>query len=141
MGIHDCSPQAIRFGPFEADLLTRELRKNGVKIKLQEQPFAVLAALLGQPGGVLSRDDLQARIWPGGVVVDFERGINKAINRLREALGDSAEQPRFIETLPKRGYRFIGTVQQRVQSIAVLPLDSLSPRTAGTTGQTALRTA
>jgi TolB-like protein/tetratricopeptide (TPR) repeat protein len=127
MGIHDASVQVIRFGPFEADLLTRELRKNGVNIKLQEQPFAVLAALLRQPGRVFSRADLQAKVWPPGVVVDFERGINKAMNRLREALGDSAEQPRFIETLPKRGYRFIGTVQQRVQSIAVLPFDSLSP--------------
>jgi TolB-like protein len=87
----------------------------------------VLAALLGQPGRVFSRDDLQAKVWPRGVVVDFERGINKAINRLREALGDSAQHPRFIETLPKRGYRFIAAVQQRVQSIAVLPLDSLSP--------------
>jgi DNA-binding winged helix-turn-helix (wHTH) protein len=141
MGIHDCSSQAIRFGPFEADLLTRELRKNGVKIKLQEQPFAVLAALLGQPGRVFSRDDLQARIWPRGVVVDFERGINKAINRLREALGDSAEQPRFIETLPKRGYRFTEQCSSASSRLRCSRSTASRPRTARTTGQTALWTA
>jgi DNA-binding winged helix-turn-helix (wHTH) protein len=97
----------IRFGLFEVDLKARELRKRGIKVKLQDQPFEVLAALLERPGQLVTREQLQARIWAGNTFVDFDRGLNKAINRIREALGDFAATPRFIETQSKRGYRFI----------------------------------
>jgi DNA-binding winged helix-turn-helix (wHTH) protein len=102
---------AIRFGVFEVDLDTGELRKQGVRIKLRDQPFQILRLLLAHPGEVLSRDELQKQLWAGDTFVDFDRGLNKAVNHLREALGDSAENPRFIETLPKRGYRFIAPVE------------------------------
>jgi len=106
----------IRFGAFEADLDSGELRKYGVRIKLQDQPFQILALLLEHPGQVVTREELQRRLWPADTFVDFDRGLNKAMNRLRDALGDSADQPRFIETLPKRGYRFVGSIEsaQRV---------------------------
>jgi len=90
----------IRFGIFEVDLASGELRKQGVKIKLQEQPFKALVALAESPHEVLTREELQKRLWPPNTVVDFDRGLNKAINRLREALGDDADNPRFIETVP-----------------------------------------
>jgi eukaryotic-like serine/threonine-protein kinase len=99
----------IRFDTFEVDVRTGELRKEGIKIKLAEQPFSVLTLLLARPGEVVTRDELQQKLWPRDTFVDFDRGLNKAINRLRDALGDSADAPRFIETLPKRGYRFIGS--------------------------------
>src|SRR5271169_3075347 len=97
----------IRFGVFEVDLHTGELRKQGVRIKLRDQPFQILLLLLAHPGEVVSREELQKQLWPADTFVDFDRGLNKAVNHLRDALGDSAESPRFIETLPKRGYRFI----------------------------------
>jgi eukaryotic-like serine/threonine-protein kinase len=100
----------VRFDTFEVDVRTGELRKAGVKVRLAEQPFSVLALLLTQPGEVVTRDQLQQRLWPTDTFVDFDRGLNKAINRLRDALGDSADTPLYIETLPKRGYRFIGKV-------------------------------
>ncbi len=100
----------MRFGVFEVDLHTGELRKQGLKIKLRDQPFQILLLLLAHPGEVVSRDDLQKQLWPADTFVDFDRGLNKAVNHLRDALGDSAESPRFIETLPKRGYRFIAPV-------------------------------
>src|SRR5712691_10246568 len=99
--------QPVRFGSFELDLRAGELRKQGVKIKLQEQPFQILALLLEQPGQVVTREELRSRLWPSDTFVDFDHSLNKAINKLREALGDSAENPRFVETLPRRGYRFI----------------------------------
>jgi DNA-binding winged helix-turn-helix (wHTH) protein len=100
----------IRFGVFEANLETGELRKRGVRIKIQEQPLQILAMLLERRGQVVTRDELHKTLWGAHTFVDFERGLNKAINRLREALEDSAENPRFIETFPKRGYRFIAPV-------------------------------
>ncbi len=100
----------IRFGVFEVDLHSGELRKQGLRIKLRDQPFQILLLLLEHPGEVVSRDDLQKQLWPGDTFVGFDRGLNKAVNHLRDALGDSAESPRFIETLPKRGYRFIAPV-------------------------------
>lgn len=100
----------FRFGPFEADLTTGELRKSGQKIRIQEQPFQVLAALLDQPGEVVTRDDLQKKLWPADTFVNFDTGLNRCIKKIREALDDSAETPRFVETLPKRGYRFIAPV-------------------------------
>jgi DNA-binding winged helix-turn-helix (wHTH) protein/Tol biopolymer transport system component len=101
------SRHVIRFGAFEVDLRAGELRKNGLKIKLQEQPLQVLAMLLRHPGEVVTREELQKTVWPADTFVDFDRGLNKAINKIREALEDSADHPRFVETLPRRGYRFI----------------------------------
>ena len=101
------SPRLVRFAVFDVDLSSRELRKNGLRIRLQEQPFRVLELLLDRPGELITREELQRRIWPGETFVDFELGLNTAVKRLRHALGDSADTPRFIETLPRRGYRFI----------------------------------
>jgi DNA-binding winged helix-turn-helix (wHTH) protein/tetratricopeptide (TPR) repeat protein len=101
----------IRFGPFELDVQTAELWKHGVKLRLHEQPFRILVMLLNQPGEVVSREDLRKALWPNDTVVEFEHSINSAIQRLREALGDSAENARYVETLPRRGYRFIGTLE------------------------------
>src|SRR6516225_11072865 len=103
--------QAIRFGDFEADLQAGQLRKQGFRIKLQEQPFQILAMMLERPGGVVTREELRQRLWPADTFVDFDHGLNNAINRLREALNDAADGPRFIETLPRRGYRFIAEVR------------------------------
>ncbi len=100
----------IRFGVFEADLRAAELRKNGHKIKLQDQPFQLLAMLLERPGEVTTREELRARLWPVDTFVDFDHGLNAAVKRLRDALGDSADNPRFVETLARRGYRFIAPV-------------------------------
>src|SRR5438309_5579685 len=97
----------VRFGPFEADLRSGELRKEGVRIKLHQQPFQVLALLLEHPGEVVTREELQRRLWPSDTFVDFDVGLNSAVKKLREALHDSAEKPRYIETLPRRGYRFV----------------------------------
>jgi predicted ATPase/DNA-binding winged helix-turn-helix (wHTH) protein len=105
-------PRIVRFGMFEADLNTRELRKGGIRIKLQGQPFEVLAMLLERPGQAVQREKLRQKLWTTDTFVDFDAGVNTAINRLREALGDSAENPRFIETLPRRGYRFIAPVEE-----------------------------
>lgn len=104
------SQAIIRFGVFELDSARRELHKQGLKVRLQEQPFQVLQILLEHPGEVVTRQELQRRIWPSDTFVDFDRGLYNAIKKLREALGDSAESPRFIETLSRRGYRFIGSV-------------------------------
>jgi Tol biopolymer transport system component/DNA-binding winged helix-turn-helix (wHTH) protein len=101
----------IRFGLFEADLQSGELRRNGYKVRLQEQPFQILTLLLQKPGEVVSREELRALLWPADTFVDFDHGLNAAIKRLRDALGDSAENPRFIETLARRGYRFIAPAE------------------------------
>src|SRR5262245_44419146 len=99
-----------RFGPFEVDLRTGELRKNGVRISLPDQPFQLLKTLLDRPGELVTRDELRQRLWSAETFVDFEHGLNAAVRRLRDALGDSADVPRFVETLPRRGYRFIAPV-------------------------------
>ena len=100
----------LRFGAFEIDLRTGELRKQGARIKLQEQPFRVLTVLLQQPGKLVTREELRSQIWPSDTFVDFDNSLNTAITKLRDALGDSADNPRFIETLPRRGYRFLAPV-------------------------------
>lgn len=110
MGIPAESDWSVRFGEFRLDLRTRELRSNGHRSYLQEQPFQVLAVLLDHPGQLVTRDELTKKLWPSDTFVDFDQSLNKAVNRLREALEDSADQPRFIETVPRRGYRFIGPV-------------------------------
>jgi TolB-like protein/DNA-binding winged helix-turn-helix (wHTH) protein/Tfp pilus assembly protein PilF len=101
---------AVRFGSFEVNPRTGELRKQGIRIKLHEKPFQVLLALIEHPGEVVTRKELQERLWPGDTFVEFENGLNNAISRLREALGDTAESPRFIETVPRHGYRFLPEV-------------------------------
>ena len=103
--------ELMRFGPFEANLHSGQLRRNGLKLKLPVQSFQVLAMLLEHPGELVSREALSKKLWPDGTFVDFEHGLNAAVNRLREALGDSPEQPTYIETLPRRGYQFIGRVE------------------------------
>jgi TolB-like protein/tetratricopeptide (TPR) repeat protein len=100
----------VRFDCFEVDLVSGELRKHGLRIPLREQSFQALALLLERPGDLVTREELRRRLWPADVFVDFENNLNATMGRLREALGDSAARPRFVETLPKRGYRFIGTV-------------------------------
>ena len=105
------TPKVVRFGTYEVDLRSGELRKNGLKVRLTGQPFQILTILLERPGELVTREDLQKRLWPGDTFVDFDSGLNAAVNRVREALGDSAENPRFVETLPRRGYRFIGQVE------------------------------
>src|SRR5262252_8534263 len=112
--------RVIRFGVFEVDLRAVELRKNGVKIKLQEQPFRVLVTLLRHAGDVVTREELRRELWPTDTFVDFDHGLNAAVKRLRDALDDSAENPRFIETLPRHGYRFI----------SVMVPDAIQPKTA-----------
>src|SRR6266849_1590490 len=107
---------AVRFGSFEVNPLTGELRKQGIRIKLHEKPFQVLLALLEHSGEVVTRKELQERLWPGDTFVEFENGLNNAISRLREALSDTAESPRFIETVPRRGYRFLPEVSQSLSS-------------------------
>src|SRR5262245_32973702 len=108
--------RTLRFGLFEVDLRAGELRKNGVKIKLQDQPFLILVSLLRQPGEVVTREELRRELWPSDTFVDFDHSLNMAVKRLRDALDDSAENPRFIETLPRHGYRFItATVPDALQ--------------------------
>lgn len=104
-----------RFGVFEADSTTGELRRKGVRIKLHSQPFQVLFMLLERPGEMLTREEISRELWPDGTFVDYEHGVNSAVNRLREALGDKANNPRFIETLARRGYRFLAPVERIVQ--------------------------
>src|SRR5882762_7553586 len=101
----------LRFGVFELDPRAGELRKHGLRVRLQEQPFQVLAMLLEHPGEVLTREELQRKLWPADTFVDFDHGLNKAISKIREALGDSAESPRFVETVARRGYRFLAEVK------------------------------
>ena len=115
----------VRFGTFDADLDGGELRKNGLKVPLPSQPFQVFAILLEHSGKIVSREELRHQVWPDGTFVDFDHGLNTAITKIRTALGDSAENPRFVETLPRRGYRFIA------------PVDGASPPAVSQNGQLA----
>ena len=112
------SDRIVRFGLFELDLAAGELRKNGAKLRLQEQPLQVLVILLSRPGEVVTRDELRQKLWASDTFVDFDHSLNTAVNKLREVLGDSASSPRYIETLARRGYRFIGPDQPQTQSAA-----------------------
>lgn len=103
-------PNLVRFGEYEADLRSGELRRQGQRLKLQEKPFQVLAALLARPGELVTREELRQSLWPADTFVDFEHGLNTAVNKVRDVLRDSANNPRFIETLPRRGYRFVGAI-------------------------------
>ncbi len=118
-------PSTIRFGAFELDLRAAELRKNGHRIRLQEQPFQILVELLERPGQVVSREEIRNKLWPNNTVVEFDHSINAAVKRLRDALQDSPESPRYIETLARRGYRFIVPVsreQENASPPGVAPL-------------------
>jgi DNA-binding winged helix-turn-helix (wHTH) protein len=101
----------IRFGVFELDLQARELRKRGIRLRVPDQSLEILTMLLDRPGEVISREEIRDKLWPHGTIVDFEHGVNSSVARLREALGESASTPRFIETLPRRGYRFLPSGQ------------------------------
>jgi len=135
----------LRFDGFELDRRAGELRKGGVKLRLQGQPLEVLATLLERAGDLVTREELRVQVWPANTFVDFDHSLHNAIARLREALGDSADKPRYIETLPRRGYRFIAPVEavpsqasvssltpgrhaegRPIQALAVLPLEDLS---------------
>ncbi|HEY1272169.1 MAG TPA: winged helix-turn-helix domain-containing protein [Terriglobales bacterium] len=123
----------IRFAEFELDSRAGELRKQGTRVKLQDQPFQILQILLQCPGQVVTREELRQKIWPSDTFVDFDHGLYNAIKRLREALGDEAEKPQYVETLPRRGYRFLVKPEaaalaapRHIQSLAVLPLENLS---------------
>src|SRR6266851_1189356 len=110
----------LTFGPFEFDPASGELRKHGYKIKLPSQPRHVLGALLDLPGDLLTREDLRNRLWPGAIAGDFEHGLNAAVNKLRQALGDAADQPRYVETLPGLGYRFVAPVHPMGRAVLEL---------------------
>ena len=120
-----------RFGSFEVDLYTHELWKFGTRLKLVGQPFEILAVLLSKPGELVTREELRARLWPADTFVDFNHGLNAAVNKLREALNDSADNPRFVETLPRRGYRFIATIEwlpaNPTAIVATVPPVTVSP--------------
>ena len=117
----------FRFGIFEADTATGELRKGGVRLRLQDQSFQVLIALLERPGEVLTREELRQKLWPDGTFVDFDHSLNSIIHRLREVLGDTAANPRFIETLARRGYRFLAPVSVTGENAAPLPASATAP--------------
>ena len=112
--------RVVRFGVFEVNLAAGELRRNGARIRLQEQPFQILAFLLERPGEVVTREELRRKLWPSDTFVDFDHSLNTAVNKLREALGDSASSPRYVETLARRGYRFLSAVE-RVESKSLAP--------------------
>ncbi|MCP5119408.1 MAG: tetratricopeptide repeat protein [bacterium] len=124
--------RVVRFGPYEVSLHTGELRKHGLKVRLQDLPFRILALLLEHPGEMVTREELREKLWSADTFVEFEHSVNTAISRLRTALGDSAEMPRYIETLPRRGYRFIGTVKVVEESVPAEQLDA-SPEVAART--------
>ena len=128
MPMPEASPRkAVRFGAFEVDLVSGELRKNGTRIRLQEQPFRVLAMLLERPGEMVAREDLRSKLWPSDTFVDFDHGLNTAVNKLREALGDAAANPRFVQTVARRGYRFIAPVQVNGNPAAPAAVDTPAP--------------
>ncbi len=126
-----------RFGQFEVDLSTGELRKNGLRLHIQEQPSRILAALLERPGELVTREELRERLWPGETYVDFERSLNAAVAKLRQVLLDSAEQPRYVETVARRGYRLIAPVEAILPALetASLPSDSTTVPIDGLTHQ------
>lgn len=123
-------PRCVRFGPYEVDFHTQELRKHGMKLKLSGQPQQILEMLLARPGELVTREELQKQLWTDDAYVDSNHGLNAAVNKLRDVLGDSAEEPKYVETLPRRGYRFIGTIQSELpQPIApaVVPVAAAVP--------------
>ena len=123
-----------RFGAFEANSATGELRRQGIRMKLNAQPFQVLLMLLERPGELLTRDEIARELWPKGTFVDYEHGVNSAINRIREALGDTANNPKYVETLARRGYRFVAPVE-RIALGEDMPTPALAPSSSECTRQ------
>ncbi|MGH9501609.1 MAG: winged helix-turn-helix domain-containing protein [Terriglobales bacterium] len=122
----------IRFAVFEVDLAAGELRKHGVRIRLQEQPFQILVYLLDRAGEVVTREELRQKLWPADTFVDFDHSLNTAVNKLREALGDSASNPRYVETLARRGYRFLAPVQAAAAKLPAREFPNAPSAEAGT---------
>src|ERR1700688_1926415 len=120
--------RVLRFGVFQVNLAARELRKHGVRMRLPAQPFCVLSVLLDRPGEIVSRDEMRDKLWDSDTFVDYERSLNSAIRKLRAVLGASQESPRYIETVPRRGYRFIAPVEE-ISSPAETPVTALEPVT------------
>jgi len=137
MGSAQAPLAIVRFGAFEADLRAGELRRNGVRIRLQDLPFRALTLLLSRPGEVITREEFRQALWPPNIFVDFEQGISSAVMRLRDALRDSADNPIFIETIERRGYRWIGPIQ-RVDPVASESQEKESPEKQATAGATPL---
>ena len=128
----DYQSRVVRFSIFEVDLRAGELRRNGVKVKLQNQPFQILAMLLERRGEVLTREELCTRLWSADTFVNFDNGLNSAIRRLRDALGDTAENPTFVETLGRRGYRFIAAVEgSPAKEIRIVPAPEQGKSSSG----------
>ena len=128
MPVPKASPAIARFGVFEADLEARELRKQGRRLRLQDQSFSVLVFLLQRAGSVVTREELREKLWPADTFVDFDHSLNTAVNKIREVLGDSASSPRFVETLARRGYRFLGEVQWETSRLAKPAAASSEPQ-------------
>ena len=126
---HHTEARTLRFGVFEVDLGARELRKRGVRMKLQDQPFRVLEALLEKPGEIVTREELKDRLWAHDEFVEFDKSVNTAVQKIRQALGDSAESPRFLETVPRIGYRFVASVSDRDGRVAPEPAPEANPET------------
>src|SRR3989449_11689488 len=126
MGTQPNAAPKVVFGPFEYDDLSGDLSKYGTRLRLQGKPLQILSFLVNRPGQIISRDELQRHLWEGTTFVDFEQGLNSAVNKLRQTLGDSADQPRYLETLPGRGYRFIAPIQ-RASTKAVLEMAAPAP--------------
>src|SRR5271154_3779158 len=118
--------RSTRFDAFDVDMRSGEVHKHGIRLKLQGQPFQVLAHLLEHPGEVVTREELRLKLWPADTFVYFDTGLTSAIKKLRDALSDSAEEPRYIETLPRRGYRFIGQIENGDLSTGEAPIKSLA---------------
>lgn len=112
MTVPHASSRIVRFGVFEVDIAAEELRKNGVKLRLQGQPFRILALLLERPGEIVTREELRQKLWTSDTFVDFDHSLNTAVNKIRETLGDSASSPRYVETLARKGYRFLAPVER-----------------------------
>jgi len=125
------SKRVVRFGLFEVDFASQEVRKSGLKIKLQDQPFQILALLLERPGEIVSREEIQKRLWPRDTFVDFDLGLNSAVKKLRQALGDESDNPRFVETLYRRGYRFLAPVNGETSSVTTTPANSAKASAEG----------
>src|SRR4029077_536851 len=119
------APGRVKFGDFVADFDSFELRKHGIRLKLQDQPFQILKLLLQHPGQLVTREELRAQLWTDSTFVDFDAGLNAAMRRLRDALNDSADEPRYIETLPRHGYRFIAGTEIATESVHKVPRDEL----------------
>src|SRR5690348_3413941 len=127
----DAGTKLFRFGAFEFDSQTGELRKNGVRLRLPDQSCRILIALLQRPGELVTREELRQQVWPDGTFVDWDHGLNLAVARLRQALGDTAERPRYVETLPRKGYRFAfqeEAAEEQAQSTEVTPEQGVSRR-------------